>query len=355
MPELSTLLDRLSAAAPDLETSGTWPRQQLDWLAEAGVLGWVIPEESGGSDVSSRALIEGYEQLAAACLVTTFILTQRNGACQRIAAGESDSARRELLPDLAQGRLFATVGISHLSTSRQHLGKPVVTVVAGGDDLILSGDVPWVTGAPYADVVVTGGTLPDGRQMLIAVPMDAAGIEVQPAAKLLALTASHTAGISLDRVHVPSRFLLAGPVDGVMKRGQGGTGSVGTSALAMGLSQRAVSLLGEESRRRPELVPIVRSFEQELAALRTDLHATVDLEAEPDAVASACSPESIRQRANSLVLRSTQSLLAASKGAGFVAGHPAERSVREALFFLVWSCPQPIVAAALREFACLAE
>jgi hypothetical protein len=59
----------------------------------------------------------------------------------------------------------------------------------------------------------------------------------------------------------------------------------------------------------------------------------------------------IRRRANSLVLRATQAQLAASKGAGFVAGHPAERAVREAMFFLVWSCPQPVLAAALREFA----
>jgi hypothetical protein len=47
--------------------------------------------------------------------------------------------------------------------------------------------------------------------------------------------------------------------------------------------------------------------------------------------------------------------LAASKGAGFVAGHPAERAVREAMFFLVWSCPQPVVSAALREFACVID
>jgi hypothetical protein len=53
------------------------------------------------------------------------------------------------------------------------------------------------------------------------------------------------------------------------------------------------------------------------------------------------------------VLRAAQSYLAASKGAGFVSGHPAERAVREAMFFLVWSCPQPVVSAALREFACV--
>ena len=47
-----------------------------------------------------------------------------------------------------------------------------------------------------------------------------------------------------------------------------------------------------------------------------------------------CTKESIRQRANSLVLRATQAALAAAKGTGYVVGHPAGRWCREALFFL---------------------
>jgi hypothetical protein len=61
--------------------------------------------------------------------------------------------------------------------------------------------------------------------------------------------------------------------------------------------------------------------------------------------------ESIRQRANSLVLRATQAALSAAKGTGYVLGHPAGRWCREALFFLVWSCPQPVSAAHLCELA----
>jgi len=34
-----------------------------------------------------------------------------------------------------------------------------------------------------------------------------------------------------------------------------------------------------------------------------------------------------------------------------VAGHPAERLVRESLFFLVWSCPQSVSAAVMCELA----
>ena len=47
--------------------------------------------------------------------------------------------------------------------------------------------------------------------------------------------------------------------------------------------------------------------------------------------------------------------LAAAKGAGYAYRHPAGRWCREALFFLVWSCPQPVVAENLRELAGLKD
>ena len=65
--------------------------------------------------------------------------------------------------------------------------------------------------------------------------------------------------------------------------------------------------------------------------------------------------EQLRSAANSLALRSAQAALAAAKGTGYVQGHPAGRWCREALFFLVWSCPQPVMAANLCELAGISD
>ena len=59
----------------------------------------------------------------------------------------------------------------------------------------------------------------------------------------------------------------------------------------------------------------------------------------------------LRVEVTRLALRASQLALLAAKGSGFVAPHPAQRWARQALFFLVWSCPQPVASAALREFA----
>jgi hypothetical protein len=49
--------------------------------------------------------------------------------------------------------------------------------------------------------------------------------------------------------------------------------------------------------------------------------------------------------------RNTQFALAAGKGSGFLRSHPAQRWARQAMFFLVWSCPAPALDATL---ACMA-
>jgi hypothetical protein len=152
----------------------------------------------------------------------------------------------------------------------------------------------------------------------------------------------------LERVVVDRRFVIAGPIEQVMKKGASSTGSLGTSALAIGLSRAAIDRLSIEASARSDLIPILEPLREECAALNAALAAAAQGAAADD---SSLSSEAIRARANSLALRSTQALLAASKGAGFVSGHFAERAVREAMFFLVWSCPQPVVAAALRELA----
>jgi alkylation response protein AidB-like acyl-CoA dehydrogenase len=343
------LLRRLAELSAALDASQQWPAEQFALLAEAGVLGWVIPTEFGGSAISERALLEGYVQLAAACLTTTFVLTQRNGACQRIAASSNETLKADLLPRLARGEVFATVGISHLTTSRQHLRQPAVQVVDVGAAFRFDGDVPWVTGADHADYLVTGGTLGDGRQVLATIPTRLPGVAVAPPARLLALGASHTSAVRLEYVAVERQFLIAGPVEQVMRRGSASTGSLGTSALALGLSRAALDHLAAEAAGRSDLGPILQPLADEWSALLVTLLKSA--EAGAPAGNPVLSSEAIRTRANSLALRSTQALLAASKGAGFVSGHFAERAIREAMFFLVWSCPAPVVAAALRELA----
>ncbi|MFN0056661.1 MAG: acyl-CoA dehydrogenase family protein [Planctomycetales bacterium] len=337
-------LKRLSGETAD---AAGWPQRQFELLREAGVLRWGIPAEFGGITISSREMLVGYAALAHVCLTTAFILTQRNGACQRIAQSPNPAVRQRLLAPLARGEKFATVGISHLTTSRLHLGVPAVQAVPRDAGFELTGEIPWVTGALQAHVIVTGGVLSDGRQLLAAVSTNDPGVAVASPARLLALAGSQTSAVALHRVRLLEADIVQPPAESVMRQGPNvSTGSLSTSALALGHACGALDALDRHVAERAELAEFATPLRREAELLERDL---LDLSGPEQCGPPGGSVESLRTRANSLVLRVTQVLLAASKGAGFVSGTYAERAVREALFFLVWSCPQPVVWANLRE------
>ncbi len=342
---LDLLCAELAARAGGLDVSGAWPEEQLRLLGEAGVYRWFLPRDLGGLDWNEQDLAHGYMRLAAACLTTTFILTQRSGAVRRIADCENQAVQQRLLPTLADGTSFATVGISHLTTSRRHLAKPVLAARETAAGIVLDGYSPWVTGTAHADTVVLGATLDDGRQILVALPMLLPGISTPPHAQLLGLTASHTGPLECHHVEVDRAWLLDGPAENVMA-GRSGTktGGLQTSALAIGLSSSAIEFLERESEKRNDLANAAANLRHEHSQLESDLLGTA-------AGLEICSGDELRARANSLVLRSAQAALAAAKGTGYVVGHPAGRWCREALFFLVWSCPQPVMTANLCELA----
>ena len=254
-----------------------WPAEQFRLCGEHGVFEWFIDPAWGGQAWREEDIIRGYLALSAACLTTTFVLTQRTGACRRIEGCGNETLRERVLPGLASGELFATVGISHLTTSRRHLAKPVLTAEAIPGGFRLDGMAPWVTGGAAADVIVLAATLiergePTDRQLLIAAPTDIAGLSVAEPLPLIGVSASSTGPVHLSHAEVTDDWLIAGPVANVMASGLGAsTGGYETSTLAIGLAQAAIDFLAAEAAKRPDLAEPMLALRAEHASLRDDL------------------------------------------------------------------------------------
>jgi hypothetical protein len=120
-------------------------------------------------------------------------------------------------------------------------------------------------------------------------------------------------------------------------------GGLETSCLALGLAGAAIEYLASEAQVRPDLSEGAARCEKARRGLRARLWELAACEAEGAPLVQ------IRVACNRLVLRATQTGLLAAKGTGFVMGHPAQRWARQALFFLVWSCPRPAAEGMLAE------
>jgi alkylation response protein AidB-like acyl-CoA dehydrogenase len=340
-PNFIELCEQLAAADHD---ESAWPATKLDLIGGAGVYHWFVPQELGGLEWSSADIVKGYIGLSSACLTSTFIVTQRVAALRRICLTQNTDLRDAILPGLMSGTESATVGISHLTTSRQHVDRPVLRATATDGGFIVDGFSPWVTGGAGAAFLFLGAQMQSDEQILFVVPSDAPGITIDPGFDLVALTGSQTGAVKCENLFVTHDQIVGGPAKNVLATMGVATGSYQTSALAIGLSKSAITFLEKEAKQRPELV-------ENFDALSEQFNELQDRVLKLASGIEVCTREDLRSDANSLALRSTQSALVAAKGAGFVAGHPVGRWCKEAMFFLVWSCPQAVLSSNLCEFA----
>ena len=232
-PALSTLSDAVADVSGQQKSwsVGDWPELQLKLLADAGIYRWFVSEEQGGFGWTADEIARGYIELGSACLTSTFIVTQRVAALKRIALSENTALVQRVLPSMLDGSSPGTVGISHLTTSRRHLGKPALLLTPDGDGFIANGLAPWVTGANAAKRLLLGGALENGEEVLFLVPVASKGISVEAGFNLVALSASHTGVVKCDDVRITADMIVAGPQESVLGSGnKSGAGGVQTSA-----------------------------------------------------------------------------------------------------------------------------
>lgn len=329
------VLDEIAALAPRTVLEGPWRSGAFATLARHGVLAGFVPADAGGTGATEPELVALLAAVAERCLTTALALSQWAAAVRILAGG--DAAARGRLPALARGDELTTVGISQLTTSRQHAGTPALVATPGADAWRIDGLCPWVTGADSVDTIVTGAATAEGGRAFFVVPTRAEGLDIAPPLEMLALTGSRTAEVRFRGVRLAAA--LPAGADGPR------TGGLATSALAVGVTRAAVALVHREAAARPALAPITAGLGAEVEGLAARLAAAATHGIDP------ADRDRLRADANGLVVRAAQAALTAAKGAGFVRGHPAERLARESLFFLVWSCPQSVSGAVLCELA----
>jgi alkylation response protein AidB-like acyl-CoA dehydrogenase len=343
---IAELTRALRQADGPADIAGEWPEALWKILSDSGATRWSIPAEFGGGECPRPLLVQRYAQLAEASLTAVFILSQHDAAIRRLTSSADRPIARRWLAAIVEGAI-ATVGISQLTTSRRLGAKSLLATALDGGRFRLDGGMPWVTAAERADVIVTGGFLEDDRQVLLALPTDRPGVVVKPAFDLAALQASRTAEVVLKGVEIDESDILFGPTPEISSQpGLVGTAGLETSALALGQSAAAIGgladalAIGRDDLADPIDV-LAESWRQSWDLLMTCARG----EGDPD------SPGRLRTQANALALRTTQAYLTARKGSGFLRSEPAQRWARQALFFLVWSCPSPIAQAAIRDLA----
>jgi butyryl-CoA dehydrogenase len=273
-----------------------------------------------------------YESMTFTSLPAALVATQFDSAVSIIRESTNTSLRDRLLARIEK-RMFVTIGIAQLTTSRKS-GPPAVTATPIEDGYRIDGTIPWCTGASRAGYVVAGAVLPDLTQILFALPTHAPGVSIGDPLPLAAMQRTLTAEIACDGVRIPRDFVLAGPAANALATRKPPV-PMAQARLALGHALGAIDIIKRHESER------ARTVAQRFDAQVTDLRERVIAATAPDADV-ALAP-TVRAACADLALRAAHACVALYKGNGLRIDHPAQRIAREALFLLVWSCPDPVI------------
>jgi len=319
--QLSRLERLLWQDAAEVDISDAIPRAHLEALAAAGFYGIFAPLEAGGLGLDYLQMCAIVEELASACVATTFLWAQHFRLLGAMVDPRGPAVWQERLkaPVIA-GAVKGGVALTGLLP-----GPPRLVASQHGDGWTLSGEAPWVSGWGTIDVVVVAARAPDDTVVCLLV--DAApqqGLSVLPA-KLSALNGTRTVGLSFDGVYVDGERLMSRETyQGARQQSERLRLN---GSFALGLARRCCELLGPTA------------LDKELLGCRERLDSSQDATI-GEARAAACE----------LAVRSAHALAVSRGSSSALSGDVAERLSREAALLLVFGSRPSIKDGLLRRF-----
>jgi alkylation response protein AidB-like acyl-CoA dehydrogenase len=195
-------------SAIEIDKSGTFPRNNIEALGQAGVLGLLSATEVGGSGLGLRAAADAIERLAGACGSTAMVVLMHYAAIPVIEA----HGPREIREAIGRGQHLSTLAFSEAG-SRAQFWAPLSTATRENGHVRLDASKSWVTSAGQADSYVWSSR-----------PLDASG------PMTLWLVPARGSGLS-----------QGGEFDGLGLRGNGST-----PMAAVGLQLPEAAMLGAD-------------------------------------------------------------------------------------------------------------
>ncbi|RKT54419.1 acyl-CoA dehydrogenase family protein [Saccharothrix australiensis] len=192
--------------AAQVDREGALPRESIDALAGAGLLGLLSSADVGGAGGGLVDAARVVEALAGACGSTAMIALMHYSATALIEAHGDEKTRRAV----AAGEHLSTLAFSEVG-SRSHFWAPLSTATdVGGSRVRLDADKSWVTAAGHVDSYVWSSTplSADGPMTVWLVPGDAAGISVRGGFDGLGLRGNASSPVTASAVEIPAAAIL---------------------------------------------------------------------------------------------------------------------------------------------------
>ena len=244
----------------EMVNNSIFPQDLWQTFADVGLMGCLVPEEYGGTDVGLLPLALGFEKIAAMGVSPNILLvTCMDSAC--IARNASESIKEQYLPDIVSGKTKFCFAITEADAGTNSFNMKTRAVLHE-DKFIINGSKTFISGvevAEYMLLVARTTSLEDAKKTdmgqyhgltLFIVPTDAPGIEKQ----LMPMAFSEGVGqysLFFDNVEVAADQVV-GEVDmgALVMFNSLNPERILAAAMCSGMSQYSVAMAADYAKER---------------------------------------------------------------------------------------------------------
>ncbi|NDW06011.1 acyl-CoA dehydrogenase family protein [Jiella pacifica] len=203
-------------------------------MADAGILGVLVPEAYGGSGIDALRLMTLAREIGRGCSSARSLLTVHTMVSHGIARWGSADVKAALLPKLATGESIGALALSEPAAGSD-VSAIECTARPDGDGHRITGQKRWITFGQRADLFLLFAKTPVGATAF-AVPARTKGLTVSPMAPMMGTRASMVAALRFDDCRVGAETMVG--------RQGFGLAAVAATALELGRFTVACGSLG---------------------------------------------------------------------------------------------------------------
>ena len=223
--------------------TGVFPTENIEKMAELGLMGIPWDEKYGGNGMDTLALVIAIEELGKECASTAATMMAHTSlGTSPIAIFGTDQQKEKYLPDLCSGKMLGAFGLTEPNAGSD-AGNTQTRAVKKGDGYVINGQKAFCTNAGYAGTIIITAVVDGGDDKQIGafiVEKGTDGLRIGEPEDKMGWKGSDTRSVYFEDMYIPKDNVLGNPSKGFkqfLRTLTGGRITIG--ALSLGTAQGA--------------------------------------------------------------------------------------------------------------------
>lgn len=231
----------------ELEHANTYPEAWIEQMKRIGIYGLAVPEEYGGTPVSTPCYVEVTQELTRGWMSLAGAMGGHTVVAKLLALFGTDEQKDTYLPRLATGEMRATMALTEPGGGSD-LQNLTTAALPSGDGLVINGAKTWISNARRSGLIALlcktdPAAEPRHRGIsVVLVEQDTPGLTVSRDLPKLGYKGVESCELLFDDCRVPASAVLGGTPGrgfGQMMKGLE-TGRIQVAARALGVATAAL-------------------------------------------------------------------------------------------------------------------